>query len=100
VPSNRHQAEYDAQSRIISNLHQDIAEMRKKVARASDNARKYKRAHDFYMMIQKACMENPIVAEEFQRFLSVCRLVGEDEGTPGLTTQSEDFIDYQNTFEF
>lgn len=82
MPTDRHQAEYNAQARIITRLNDEINSLRDRLSVAET----YKSTHDFYMLIQNACKNSPVVAEEFRRFLAVCKLVEEDE-TPGLTTE-------------
>ncbi len=90
MPSSREQAEYDAQARIISNLNAEVRSLRIVAQRAELDAERYKAGYDFYMLIQKACQESPVVAGEFQRFLMTCKLVEDDgEGTPGLTAEAD-----------
>jgi hypothetical protein len=88
VPTPSHILEAEAIRRHYTRLLEDHRIVKEKLARAEIDAERYKAGYDFYMMIQKACQESPVVAGEFQRFLMTCRLVEEsEEGTPGLTTE-------------
>jgi hypothetical protein len=95
MPTDRRVAEYDAQARIISNLNEEVRSLRIVAQRAELEAERYKGGYDFYMLIQKACQESPVVAGEFQRFLMTCKLVEENEtGTPGLTAEDDYPLQY------
>jgi hypothetical protein len=90
VPTPQHILEAEAQARIISKLNQRLRDLEEAYQRANTAALTYKDGYDFYMLIQKACAESPVVAGEFQRFLMTCKLVEEGEdGTPGLTTEPD-----------
>lgn len=91
MPNNRtsdNHMEYDAQARIISKLNEKLRTCQKVADQAAYDAERYRAGYEFYMLIQKACQESPVVAGEFQRFLMTCKLVEETEdGTPGLTVE-------------
>jgi hypothetical protein len=86
LPSDLSKTEYGAQARIISKLNESIAEWRMRCDRAEKDAERFRAGYEFYMLIQKACQESPVVAGEFRRFLMTCKLV-EDDAQPGLTAE-------------
>lgn len=91
-----------ATRRHYDNLLKTHKELKEKLIRAEADRDRYKGGYEFYMLIQKACQESPVVAGEFQRFLMTCKLVEEnDDGTPGLTApEGPKPIDYQMGFGF
>ncbi len=85
----------DTQKNLISRLNKQTEEMRERIDRLVLKVETLQPAHDFYMLIQKACEESPVVAGEFARFITTCRLVDDkDGGTPGLTADFEQQINY------
>lgn len=53
-----------------------------------DENERFRQSHDYYMLIQNACKNSAVVADEFSRFLLTCRLT-EEEGVPGLTEEED-----------
>ena len=77
----------DKQKSLISILNENQRFLQKENDRLTLENEQFKPGYTFYMMIQNACKNSPVVAEEFQRFLVVCKLVEEDS-TPGLTCEN------------
>ena len=74
------------QAALITELNKEVRVLREKLGRAEELADSRRDAAHYYMLIQKACENSPVVAGEFQRFLMTCKLVEEQEGgVPGLT---------------
>lgn len=86
----------EAQARHISRLTAEVSELRKTINALEYKADQHKTAHDYYMAIQKAALENDAVMSAWEHFIIVMKLSLE-KGVAGLTEPLEDKIIYEHT---
>jgi hypothetical protein len=68
----------ETQARLITRLNKEIAEMQIQFGKAELEIERLRPAHDYYMMIQRYCLENDSVFFAWQNFITVLKIATDD----------------------